>query len=219
MKIDRTRFLLLSTSLAAATAAAVLSTTGCQNTTTDTDAGTTAENDSGTTPTSDSGATSDDAGDAAAACLGNDPAKGPYCGPSGEGGDPDAGEADAGPAPKCPAGCSSFSNYFKSEVAKGLNDCLEAAPTCEGLESSCVDKVLAQACTDQGAVDFCTGLAATCGDAGAGDSDGGTAFSQESCLKVANGLSDNGKTFVTSCIEGLPDNCGYCLDSVKNQAF
>src|SRR5688572_5027240 len=112
MKIDKTRFLVLTTTIAASATAAMLVTSGCSSTPTST-------GDGGTTPGTDSGSeTSTEAStDSGPACL-DDTGNAPFCGPAGEGGDPpdagddagdagDGGTADAGPnSPVCQYECT-----------------------------------------------------------------------------------------------------------------
>lgn len=210
MKIDKKRFLFLTTSIAAAaTTALVVSATGCNTVHTEDDAG----SSSGSTPTADSGSNEDtgagDGGsssdaDAAVACLGNTGAA-PLCGPANEG-------EDAGGLAKCSLECDHHNATFKTEVAKAISDCLDVAfdgPTFEGCasaEAPCVEAALAKACDDPEADAYCTTLLAGCGDAG-------TTVTQEQCVAVVRALSTEGKTTLTTCTaEGT---CGDCLDQLK----
>ncbi len=210
MKIDKSRFLLLTTSIAAATTALVVSATGCNTVHTEDDAG----SSSGSTPTADSGSsTDDDAGeggatsdaDAALACLGNTGAA-PLCGPANEG-------EDAGGLAKCSYECDKFNATFKTEVAKDISACLDTAfegPTfegCAGAAPPCVEAAVAKACDDPEADTYCTTLLAGCGDAG-------VAVTQEQCVSFVRALSNEGKTTLTTCTaEGT---CGDCFDQLKS---
>ena len=205
MKIDKTRFLLLTTSIAATAAAAIVSTTGCSSTTTKTDAG----SSSGSTPT-DSGTTDEDATttdggtdtDATAdggACLANTGAA-PMCGPAGEG-------EDAGGFAKCATECDTVSANFKTDVAKSISDCMDLAPTCEGAAEGCVAKAIAKACDDPDAVTFCTAAVASCTDAGA-------TITQADCETLVRGMSVQGRTDLQSCVD--ESLCSVaCFDAVK----
>ncbi len=202
MKIDRTRFLLLTTTLAAATAAALATNTGCTSTS-DTDAGV-SDSDSGA-GTGDGGTSADtgsktdtDASDGAAACLGG--ADGTFaCGPVGEG-------DDAGVV-KCQTQCEAAVAKFKSGVAKDINDCLNSSPACEGADVTCTNQAIALACPDTTATTFCTGLAPKCADASSG-------FTQTTCAEVVSALSQPGRTIFTTCVDEGND-CGVCLNLAK----
>ncbi len=208
MKIDKNRFLLLTTTIAATAAAAlVVSATGCNTVNT-------VNNDgpgNGVPPTDDAGPTDDDAGaddagdhDGGPACLGNTGAA-PVCGPAEEG-------EDAGGFAKCAYECDKFNATFKTDIAKSINDCLDLAfdgPTFEGCADAaptCVETAIAQACDDTEAEPFCTTLLAGCSDAGA-------SVTQEQCTAVARALSEEGKTTLQSCV--VESGCGDCFDQLK----
>lgn len=213
MQIDKSRFLFLTSSLAATAAAVVVSTSACGTTTTatDTDAGTddpTAD-DSGTDGGSSDGSAGDgssstDASDAAVACLGTD-GTAPFCGPEIEG-------VDGGPPAKCQFECSNVSKIFKTGVAVEISACLDKDvpdPTVEGAcfagVAPCVEGALAKACEDDTAAAYCTTLLAGCGDAA-------PVPSQADCIGVVSALSAAGKTSLSDCTaEG---GCGGCFDSV-----
>lgn len=222
MKIDKSRFLVLTTSLAAASAAALIAIPGCSTTQTSTDAGTQPANDSGGSgdvTTNDSGG-GDTGTDSGPTCLGD---KGPapvcFATPVGEGdGGLDADDAggDAGVDAKCAYECDRVSMYFKKDVAKAVNDCLDTAPTCEGGVPDCVDKALPKVCDDSTAKDFCTPLVQGCqvdgGDAAT------TPLTQAACEAIAKALTTEGRTAFTVCVsdEGLGcDLAGDCVDQIK----
>jgi hypothetical protein len=234
MKIDKTRFLFLTTTLAASAAAAMMVTSsGCSSTATNTDGGATPTTDSGTDSSSDSST------DAGPACLG-DNGNAPYCGPAGEGGDPDAGDdagedaggtADGGNAPVCPYECRSAVDSFKKGVATAINDCLNkgAANACETSLKTCVEQALPKACDDATAKTFCEGLVAKCsGDAGngggddagdAGDAGASTGtLTQQKCESFVKALNAKGRENFTSCMtEGdvCVGDADYCIDLFK----
>lgn len=208
MKIDKSRFLLLTTTLAATTAGAVaVTTTACNITnTTDTDAGSaTPGADAGNDKDSSSdGSTSADAG---AACLGTT-GKAPFCGPEVEG-------TDAGVPAKCAFECSSVSKLFKTGVAAAISSCLDTRvsdPTVEGAcydeLTPCVEGALAGACDDSTAATYCTTTLQACGDAG-------TVPSQADCVRVVKALSADGRTALTNCTVESAGDCGACFDALK----
>ncbi|HSO38718.1 MAG TPA: hypothetical protein VLT33_39585 [Labilithrix sp.] len=192
MKVDRSRFLLLTTALAAASAVGVMAT-GC--TVTSTDKGT-------TTPPSgvDSGGAADDGG-----------ADAYYT----DGGDGGACLDDTGETPtcaavnaSCTAACQHYLPNYKKGVARSIIGCIAALPTCEGVDaqaevSNCVQIALGKACADNTATDFCTPISESCGaDAGK------AALDLQVCTDVATGLNSSGRAAFTTCItEGT---AGYC---------
>lgn len=210
MKIDKNRFLLLTTTIAATAAAAlVVSATGCNTVNTVNNDGPgngdPAPDDAGSGD--DDASAADDAGDAdgGPACLGNTGAA-PVCGPVEEG-------EDAGGVAKCSYECDKFNATFTTEVAKAINDCLDLAfdgPTFEGCTDAaptCVETALAEACDDAEAAPFCTTLLAGCSDAGA-------SVTQEQCTAVARALSGEGKATLESCV--VESGCGDCFDLLKS---
>jgi hypothetical protein len=233
MKIDKTRFILLTSTLAASAAVAVVSTSGCTSTATQTDGGT-QTTDSGTDGTTSDSST--DSGDSGGQCL-DDTGNAPFCGPTGEGGDPDAGDdagdggtADAGPnSPTCRYECNQASENLKKGVANAVNDCLNKdkdEATCIERTKACVAEGLAKACDDATAKTYCTSLVAQCkGDAGeddAGDDAGSstqTPFTQQACEALVKALSAKGRENFTSCVTEGGTACigrpGDCLDEFK----
>jgi hypothetical protein len=208
MKVDRTRFLLLTGMLSSAALSVVATGTGCSSKTEAKDAGPatqTTPEDSG----SADGGTVDSGGhtsDAAPACLDDTTA------PAGA----DAGDCAA---TSCAATCAKFSSSFKAGVAHAIGQCLLLLPTCEGDPTSCVDEVLGKACQDPQATTICTPLVTACaptGDAGA------PALTQAGCEALINGLNDTGQESFISCItEGTAGHCtsdpGYCVSNIKLQ--
>ena len=198
MKVDRARFLLLTTALSAATAVA-MSATGCTIKSDAADAG-----PSTNTPTGDGGSDTDGGADAAAdgyasdsstedggACL-DDTGLAPTC---------------EGANTSCTATCEHYLTTFKKGVARAITGCIIALPSCEGgsLEiTNCVQNALAQACPDPTAEGFCEPLATTCNGDGSA-----TTFSKSDCTDVATGLSQAGRTQLADCVqEGQGVN--YC---------
>jgi len=204
MKIDKSRFLLLTTTLAA-TATALVVATACNTTSTSTD------NDGGTPVNPDSGNSTDAAGNSegggdgggdAGACLGTDQTA-PFCGPEVEG-------MDSGVPAKCTTECDSVSALFKGGVAAEISACLDKLPdpTQEGACNTglpgCVTDAVAKACDDPTAAEFC---ATTCG-ADSGVEDAG--FTQRECEAVAKALSTQGRETFTNC--AAESGCGFCFD-------
>lgn len=201
MKVDRSRFLLLTTALAAASAVGVMAT-GCTVTSTD----------KGTTPTpavdgsvADTGtdAYTTDGGDGAA-CL-----------------DDTGGAAScSGISTSCAAACEPYLANYKSGVARDIISCLNSLPTCEGTQAevqiaNCVKLALAKTCDDASATAFCAPMAESCG------ADGGTVgLEQAECVGVAKGLNATGRAAFTTCVtEGTPGYCrtapSLCVGSVE----
>lgn len=211
MKVDRTRFLLLTGTISTATALAMAGASGCTVVSKGdgSDAATTpttTDDGGSTTPaTSDGGAKSDAA--PTSDCLG-----------SGAG---DAGALDCTKlaANGCDVSCEAYASNFKPEVARAIADCLVKLPSCEGdfdAMQACATAALAKACDDPTAKTFCTPIASSCGknDGGAADID------QSKCEALAKGLSTEGRASFLSCVdEGTPGYCtpdsSYCLDAMK----
>ena len=194
MKVERSRFLLLTTALAAASAVGIMAT-GC--TVTSKDKGT-------TTPpvtTVDSGGT-DGGGDA-------------YYPDGGDGGacHDDTGDAPTctGASPGCGAACEHYLPNYKKAVARDIISCLIGLPTCEGTGveaqmATCVQLALGKACDDTTATGFCTPIAESCA------SDGGTAaLDLDICTGLAKGLNATGRTAFTTCV--TKGTAGYCIAS------
>src|SRR4051812_2384344 len=162
MKVDRTKFLLLTGALSAATTVALVSTSGCTTTSATTDGGATQP------PADDSGpdSTTEDGG----ACLGDSVV---------EGGD--AGSYDCSQS-SCATDCTNVQNAYRSAVGQDAVQCILALPTCESggaAARKCAEDALAKACDDPAATTLCTKLVADCAapsDAGY-DADASTADS------------------------------------------
>lgn len=206
MKVDRTKFLLLTGALSAATAVGAATQSGCTTTSATTDGGTTRATDSGTDSTTEGG----DGG----ACLGDTVT---------EGGD--AGPLDCSKS-TCPTDCTNVQNAYKPGVAQAAVQCILALPTCESGSAaltSCATDALDNACDDATADALCTKLVAGCtsgggdaGDAGgdASTSDAGTSstmFDQKSCVNLVRSLASDARTnFVTCVTEGAGADSGVC---------
>ena len=196
MKVDRNRFLMLTTALAAATAVGAM-VTGCTVTSTD----------KGTPPITDCKNASCDAGNDA------------YVSEAGDGGDASACLTDDGVAPtcegldvSCQAACAGYLANYKKGVARDITACLLKLPTCEGASTeiaSCVQGALGRACDDPSTTSFCTPFVMSCG--GDGGDGGPQSLDLGECKDVATGLNSAGRAAFTSCVtEGT---AGYCIAS------
>jgi hypothetical protein len=197
MKVDRTKFLLLTGAISAAVACTVNSTTNNDGT-----------NNPPAPPPADDGGTdsaTDGGGDAAGdggACLGDTT--------TGDGGILTCGAAS------CPTTCTTVANEYRPGVAEATIECLLALPTCEGGGTpdthACADKALAKACDDTDATTTCAKLVAACSaDAGDASADGGATFDQTSCQTLVRGLTASARTSFISCVtEGFGLNSGNC---------
>jgi hypothetical protein len=201
MQLDRSRFLLLTSALAAATAVSFTAGLGgCSKADSTTDGGATTDaTASDSSPVEDGSTDAADASTAdASGCLTNDGLP-PNC-------DPYDGGA------QCNYQCQAAARHFKNQVAVKAAACIDQnmniAPTCEGGEPACVEAATAAACTDPAAAPFCAGFLASCADAG----DGGT-ITQAECLSIANGLSGGGRDYLTTCVAS--SDCRFCLDMLK----
>ena len=206
MKIDRSRFLLLTSALSAVTLG-TMATGGCSSSATNamTDAGVTP--DSATTPessTADSSvAVEDSSADGAAACLGDT-----------------APDRDGGfDCSMTVCSCASYTTNYRAAVADFINSCVLSLPTCESTDTRpCVEQALAKTCADPTATTFCTPLVTLCaGNAG----DGGLApLTQAACETLATGLSTAGRTLLTTCLTAGTANCvADPADCIKTLAF
>jgi hypothetical protein len=219
MKIDRSRFLLLTGALSAATLGVVAGGAGC-GTTTDAKGGAGTTDSGATDDAATSDGSADASADAATACLGDTAPEVAT----------DGGDAGDCAATSCATACTSYATNFKPGIAAAASACLLTLPTCESADlTPCLDPALAKACTDATATTLCAQLVTGCnGDAGsdAGATDAGDAgttaatFNQASCEALVNGLSATGRTAFTSCItEGTPGNCTadptFCLGLLK----
>jgi hypothetical protein len=202
MKVDRTRFLLLTTALSAATVVGAMAT-GCSITNTNTTA------DGGVSPV-----TGNDAGDTDAT------ADAGYV----DGGDSGACLANDGLAPTCEGAslscspiCVGVATNYKSAVGRAIVDCLLALPTCESAQNeiaACFQSALGRACPDSTATTECTPLVAACDADGGTVGDGGTSvIAQTECVDLVTGLNATGRTTFTTCVtEGT---VGYCSSSAS----
>jgi hypothetical protein len=191
MQIDRSRFLFLTSALAATTAVSLSAGVGgCSKSDSTTDGGAVAETDASgvdasTSDSSVADAATADAADATA-CLGDD-GLAPTCDPT-----------DGGT--QCTLQCQSVGTYLKHQVAQKAAECIEANinvfPTCEGGSPACVVAATAAACDDPTADTFCTTFAPTCADAGVGP-DGGV-LSQADCVAFVKGLTGGGRARLTT---------------------
>ena len=205
MKVDKTRFLFLTSAITAAIGAAsgcaLVSTSGgnADGGTTPTPDGATTGDGGSTSDASPEAATTSDASDSGAACLGESDAGSGNCSALGNG---------------CALQCTDIVTRFKGDIALQAIDCVSKLPTCEAAELdiiACVDKSLANACTDPTATTFCTPLVTACNS---------PALTQAACEQVATGLTAGGRTTFTDCItEGGASSCTadpkFCIDSVK----
>lgn len=208
MKIDRARFVLLTATIAASTAAAVVMGTGCSSTSTkDSDAGTNTNADSGSPTDSGNadGSSTTDASDAAAACLADQATRTAVCGASDDGGADDAGDdaGDGGSGTKCAAECGYLFDKYKGDVAKNIHACLTIAPTCEEDPANCIGAAIDKACPDPTAEGQCSALLPGCADAA------GVPTMAE-CMRAITPLNETGKASFVSCMtEGV--DCGGCI--------
>lgn len=228
MKIDKTRFLLLTSSLAATATVFAVSTTACNTTTTSTET----PDSSTTTPdsgTSDSGGNTSDGG---AECLGATSAA-PVCFVEGGGttdaGTDDAGTDDAGTdagtaatGAKCVTECEQAKGLFKSDIAKAISACVDSKvqdPTVEGAcftpVEGCIAETLPKACADDTATDFCTQTLQACG--GGDDAGGDAGITAAQCKTYASALTDEARTRLSSCV--AESGCDTCFALVTSGAL
>lgn len=222
MKIDKTRFLLLTGAIATATLLGV-GAAGCSSTDapgdppTDTDGGTTPETDSGdTTPETDGGdgdgngndaSTPTDAGTDAAdetpACLDEDTGPAPDC--------------EGGPAlaANCADACiqltrASSNRFLKNSVGREVVDCLAQLTTCheesgdlteEALD--CQREAVAKACVTTAEKDTCSALVAVCGTA---------KLTQAQCEQTVGASNDYD---FAGCITEGSSSADYCISDAK----
>lgn len=218
MKVDRARFLFLTSTIGAATALAMAGGAGCTIVQKASDDGGTplyakdggetsdpsASSDAGAKPTKPDGQ-QDSGSSAPASCLAS--------------GDAGALDCDALAANACDPYCWAYAENYKPEIAKAIADCLVKLPTCEGAMDAmkaCVDGALAKACDDPTAKTFCTPVTTECAKNNAG-ADG---LTEAACEGVAKGLTEAGRSNFLSCIdEGTPGTCTFasagCVDYVK----
>ncbi len=218
MKIDKSKFLVLTSVLAAGTAAAAMSTGACTTTTNNpTDGGTSSVDGSsggtdgssgGTDGSSGGGDGATDGGDDGSACLGDDKVLNPSCSSFLEAGT-DAGGSCLTSLDGQDA-CTSFQANLRNGVAREAVNCLKIAPTCEALPDpvgGCLDQAAAKACPDTAVDALCTAELAKC-TAGA--------ITKADCVKYMTALTPAARTkFTTNCA----DEVGCSLsnaDAVKS---
>lgn len=223
MKIDKSRFLLLTGAIAAATMVSV-GAAGCVITTNDKDS--TEDTDGGTTPGPDAGL--DDDADAASP---DDPDASPDADAST---DPDADEPDppaclddSAPAVNCfdalPTSCAEVCEYIvdsdwglKSGVLQEMVSCLGSLPSCDdGIVSdeawACRDDAVAKACVTNNDKEICEPLVTSCATEGWEN-----LFTQEVCEQTIAAIDENEQERFVICVtEGIDDFCTadpmYCL--------
>ena len=106
-------------------------------------------------------------------------------------------------------GCSTLKSAFKPKIAAKILACVLGLPTAEGScngSIACGETALAGACADTTTATSCAQVQTACGDAG---SDAG-AFSLSDCNKYLAGLTAAGRTDFVGCMTE-----GGCTD-VKN---
>jgi hypothetical protein len=198
MNVDRARFLLLTTALAAASAVAV-SASGCTVQPSEKDT----NSSSGNVPTDSGGGA--DAADAAT--------DGYYA----DGASEDGGSCltDDGIAPTCEGilsadcatACNQYVTNYKKGVGRAIVECVGKLATCVGAENAiaaCVQGALAKACADPSAATYCDPLATSCN----ADSGSTPVLDKGECTDLATGLNQAGRDAFTSCVtEGT---AGYC---------
>lgn len=196
LKIEKSKFLAITTVLAAASGMSAF--TACTITTTN--GGGDAGADSSVTPGTDGSTPTD--------------------GSSGDASKPDAAPTclgDTGPAASCTGTgtncltsiegqnvCGGFRAGFKNDVAAETAKCLALAPTCEAIPDpveSCAIAALAKACPDPAAATPCRTAIAACGTA--------ATVTQARCEQLYAGLNAVGRTAFANCTAegcGLLDN-------------
>jgi len=199
MKVDRTRFLLLTGALSAAVVGAAGSACTIKDqrsgdptpTPGDVDSG-----GSGSDGDSGSNGSSTDASDAAA-CLGDDGVA-PTC----EGGDA---------AVDCATLCATNQARFKKGFSREVASCLLSLPTCEGnpAVADCFQSAATKLCDDPTVVAYCAPL--ICDEAGVG-------VQKSTCELSAKALGATGRTELADCIDGAGGPCSegatFCFESL-----
>lgn len=218
MKIDKSKFLVLTSVLAAGTAAAALAAPGCSSTANGTsDGGASVDGSSGGggdggggdgSTTGDGGGGGDGGGDAGE-CLGDDKVLNPSCASFLGDGGADAAAGTCVTTATGQAACSSFQANLRNGVAREAVKCLNVAPTCEAVPDpvvGCFDQAAAKACPDATAATFCTAQLAKCTAGSIGQAD---------CVKYMTALTSSGRDkFAANCADEA--GCAFGnLDSVK----
>ena len=207
MKIEKSKFLAITTVLAAASGVSAF--TACTITTTN--GGGDAGADSSVTPAPDSGGTPTDGSSTDGSSTDGSP---------GDASTPDAAPTclgDTGPAASCSGtgtncltsvdgqlACGNFLAGFRNGVAAEAAKCLALAPTCEATPDpveTCAVAALAKACPDTAAVTPCRTAITNCGTA--------VTLSQARCEQLYAGLNAAGRQAFADCTAegcGLIDN-------------
>ncbi len=209
MQIDRSKFLLLTTTISAALVAGVAGGAGCSSTNATADAGAADANnsviDSGGEVDSSTSDGAVDGGDGGA-CLGDIGA--PTC-------ELGADAGDGGAA--CQTNCIAALTYLRPAVADQAGKCLLGLPTCEGGAAdvaACFDDAIEKACPEPDAPAFCARVASNCIDAGA--SDAGADVTSK-CAAIASALSATGRSTLETCVteSGCINSFDTCVDGLK----
>lgn len=211
MKIERSRFLVLTAAIAAASAASYACTVA-NNTAADGggggggDAGG-GDGSSGSDGSSapdgagnDGGGSDGGAGDSATACNDNVVDGGATSCSTALG--PDSGlDGGCGADPRANGFCTALQTNLKPAIAEMAIQCFKIAPACEGIDD-CVSAAVAAACADPTAVAACQSMQTACDDAGveAGTGvDAGTFASD--CAQIVSGLTAAGRAAFASCYD------------------
>ena len=120
----------------------------------------------------------------------------------------------------CSTACSRLAAHYKAGVAQAAASCIMALPSCtDALDVvPCVDKALADACSDPTSPNYCAPLVTAC-DPDAGGF--GSIITQEGCESFANGLSDAGRAVFAACIQDKISSgtcaveVGSCGDEIR----
>ena len=215
MKVNRSRFLLLTAALAGGTAL-VVNGAGCtiNNTNTTGDGGTAQQDGSagGDSSVGDGATGSDSATDGGTEGSTCDDTVGtvPDCAAL-----VDAGVGDGGSSCTAntafPAACAAWKANLKNKVAANAINCAIALPSCEGGAGldTCLSTALNSSCADPSADAVCMSIAATCADAGAADA----GISAMQCDTYVSGLNSAGRTALQTCFtEGMcASDFGTCI--------
>ncbi len=211
MKVNRSRFLLLTAALAGGTSLAATAIGGCtvNNTNVNGDGGTTQDGSvsDGTTgdgATGDS-ATSDSSNNDGGTCD-DTTGSAPDCAALADAGAGDGGGTCVDNAAFV-AACPVWAANLKPGVARKAVNCAVALPSCEsgaGLDT-CLSDALNQSCADTTADAVCMSIAATCADAGVMDA----GVSPMTCDRYVSGLNAAGRTELTQC---FAESGGCTLD-------
>jgi hypothetical protein len=222
MKVNRTRFLLLTAALAGGVGVGVGAGCTVNDTTNNgTDGGTqgdaTGGDDSATgdsaTGDSATGDSATDGGTEAATCddtTGSAPDCAALVNSASDGGVNDGGTSCATNAAFATV-CAAWVANLKSKVATNAANCAVALPSCEsgaGLDT-CLSAALNMSCADPTADAVCMSISATCADAGVTDA----GISTTQCDTYVSGLNPTGRTALQACFtEGMcASDFGTCI--------